>query len=234
MGEKAESELIKKILLMPIVSSKSVEGITIATRKDDGSQFILSSQRYNNETDEDMSDIAISYYETIYEKSKPILNSDGKLANEQFAGDTMNSYRQIVSRNGCSEDKKKEWFDLYHCLANFWILPMEIGRKGICLSKTKEAKDYMDGFLLFLRNNYNQYKEKYIYFFADMNFDDFIKWECIDMYVENNHIIQITGLKNPEDSINTMMKLVDMRASTLSKRYTNELYKLFCDDLKLI
>ena len=69
MGEKAESELIKKILLMPIVSSKSVEGITIATRKDDGSQFILSSQRYNNETDEDMSDIAISYYETIYEKS---------------------------------------------------------------------------------------------------------------------------------------------------------------------
>ncbi len=71
----------------------------------------------------------------------------------------MNSYN-TVSRFA-SEDKSEEWAETYHCLANFWVLPGEIGRsnkhkysKGIPGRPVDTAnnfnygrKDYMDRFL---------------------------------------------------------------------------------------
>lgn len=231
--EDDKSKIIKDILLLPIVSSKSVKGITLAKRQDDNSRFILSEQTYENGTDEDMSDIAIAFYKKIY-SIKDILNENGKLINSEYAGDTMNSFNQITRRASCSVEKKEEWFRFYHCLANFWILPMEIGRKHITgISKSQVSKDYMDGFLIVLKDNYEFYKNKYAAFFEDMgDFQEFCKKQYISPYFDNNDYektIKITGLKNADDSIEQMINLIKLRADLLSKEFKEELYNLFND-----
>jgi hypothetical protein len=224
--EAQKKEKVKEILLMPIVSSKSVTGITIAQRKDDGSKFILSGQKYTGVVDEDMSDIAIAFYEVVYDGIK-ILDNKGILVDPQFAGDTMNSYNQIVNREGCSEEKKEEWFGRYHCLANFWILPLEVGRKGIVgVSKSSVSKDYMDGFLIVLEKRYKEYKTKYFDFFGAMgDFEEFCKKQYIAPYKEDK--IKITGLTPPDESIDIMEELVEARAKLLSEKLSEKLYNLF-------
>ena len=221
-------KIVEKILLMPIVSSKSVKGVTLATRQDDDTKFILSGQIYENGTDEDMSDIAITFYEKIY-KIDNILGKNGEIINPQFAGDTMNSFNQIVKRVSCTNEKRDEWFGFYHCLANFWILPMEIGRQHITgISKSQVSKDYMDGFLIVLKENYETYREKYPDFFDGMDtFEDFCKSQYITPYLEADNFIKITGLKNADDSIEQMISLVKLRAGLLAKEFFEELYDLF-------
>lgn len=222
-------EQVKRILLMPIVSSKSVKGITLAKRYDKDSEFILSEQKYNNNVDEDMSEIAIEFYKVIYHVN--ILNEDGSLRNDQYAGDTMNSYSQITSRVTSSESKKNEWFEAYHCLANFWILPMDVGRKGITkISKSKVSRDYMDGFLKILKERFDDYKSKYPKYFQTMEkIEDFYKFHGLEEsgYVNKDIPEQITGLNLADEGIKKMQDLMKLRANFLAQKYMNELFGLF-------
>jgi hypothetical protein len=105
---------------------------------------VLSGQKYYSSADADMSDFAIGFYEIIYKeilKGKPILGQKGSLRNSEFAGDTMNSFNTIANctpgagKSSRLRTEKEEWPEYlrvyhsqYHCLANFWILPMDIGR----------------------------------------------------------------------------------------------------------
>lgn len=226
-------QIIIDLLKMPIVSSKAVTGITLAKRKDTGKLFILSGQNYEGSTDEDMSDIAISFYKTIYQVD--ILKQDGSLKDNQYAGDTMNSYKQITSRKLCPDEKKEKWFNAYHCLANFWILPMEVGRKfDNKFSKRRISKDYMDGFLKVLNERFDEFKKHYPIFFKDMeNIHDFCKVTQIgNIYMDSNNesikIKTITGLA-PKESITVMESLLDLRADYLYDEFSQELFKLFSD-----
>lgn len=242
MNLNEKKKKVEDILLMPIVSSKSVKGITLAIRQDNKKKFILSGQTYENGTDEDMSDIAIAFYQKIYSQKKEnnsceiskILTVDGKIINPQIAGDTMNSFKQITSRVSCTDTKKDEWFNFYHCLANFWILPMEIGRqykRGF--SKSQVSKDYMDGFLIVLKAKYEDYKKEYPDFFDRMKtFKDFCESQYITPYfkdnnIEEKNIIEITGLKNADDSIEKMKSLVESRARLLADECSDSLYDFF-------
>ena len=224
-----KSDRVKNILLTPIVASKDVSVITLAKRNDTHGDFILSGQDYCNNVDSDMSSIAIEFYKVIYNIDN-MLNKDGSLFNVQYAGDTMNSFRQITNRLSCKQHKKKEWFEKYHCLANFWILPMEVGRKHVNgISKSQVSKAYMDGFLKVLNYKFTEYKDRYPKYFESINdIIDFYKMHGIEtIYINNNEPVQITGFNNANDGIDKMIKLIELRADYLSTNYTQELYNLF-------
>lgn len=232
-----KQEKVKEILLTPIITSKSFQGISLATTEQERGKeykFILSGQKYEGMTDEDMSDIAIEFYKMIY--GIDILDKEtGKLINKQFAGDTMNSYRQIARRKGLSEEKRIAWCKSYHCLANFWILPMDIGRKAIKgISKSQVSKDYMDGFLTVLSEKYGEYSKIYPEYFPQEGIKKFYINQHLNEcgYIKKDVIEKITGLE-PNEVINRMAELVEKRAEYLSVRYTEKLYNYF-EKIKLI
>ena len=135
----------------------------------------------------------------------------------EYAGDTMNSYA-TVSRYA-SKEKKKEWKETYHCLANFWMIPGNIGRQTTSDSKNsggvfskqitvesfnKGRRDYMDRFL----------REKH-------NFDKFSKGHYIDgVYIKNGVVDKFSYLEETDEDfssrvdgiINKMMDKICERA----------------------
>lgn len=124
--------------MMPICCDKRYNGIFRVNNK------INTGQKYYSSADEDMSDFAIGFYNILYKESlnsNPILKNDGYLLNKEFAGDTMNSVNTIENitpgagktiKERTEEGKWPEYLqnyhDKYHCLANFWLLPMDVGR----------------------------------------------------------------------------------------------------------
>ena len=85
------------------------------TDKITGKQF-----RYPFKPDFDMLDFACGFYKIIYKgllNGNEIVDEDGNFVDKEFAGDTMTSVSKLPGLR-----------DKYHCPANFWILPMVIGR----------------------------------------------------------------------------------------------------------
>lgn len=82
------------------------------------------------------------------------MDNNGNLVNKEFAGDTMTSVSKLP------ELKEK-----YHCLANFWLIPMELGRKSNSpLSKTSntyQIQDFMDRFLLLVKFKFGDYHKNF-------------------------------------------------------------------------
>jgi len=197
---KVYTEKMKKqvaeILRTPIVSSNKNQGIiaeNILEKNGNKHTIIKSTQKYNPKClDPDMSDFAIGFYKIIYEKD--IINASGQLINCCFAGDTMNSFNSIANitpNAGISKKLRtkqdswrkelKKYHNNYHCLANFWILPMCIGRKSMKLNKY----DSMDIFLSMLvedksyENTLGSHKEYYIHF---RNYNEFFKKHFLGSY----------------------------------------------------
>ena len=173
---------LKKILTMPIEVIKVRTGKpSIEINSDDN--IIKSTQQYKGKKDPDMSDIAIKFYEILYG-----FNEGEMFPYEMFAGDTMNSFDSIANFvPGAGKTKKErkktnkedwpEWLrdyeKEYHCLANFWVLPMTVGRGVGRLSKGQNntaksfnegRRDYMDRFLrqyIKLNADYSRLYEDY-------------------------------------------------------------------------
>lgn len=134
----------------------------------EGNKIILSGQKYGSIADEDMSDFAIGFYETVYQgliPDKKLLKEDGGLSNMQFAGDTMNAKVYC----GKDVDTISSWKSKYHCLANFWLLPVNVGRSSAktptderIYSKSKNGiNDFLDKFLEYYSDKYKEYADKY-------------------------------------------------------------------------
>ena len=230
-----KSQDVKKILLMKIEVKKGVDAI----RYSDNASVIISGQKYYSLVDEDMSDFAIEFYKLLYGIDR-ILNEDGSLHNLDFAGDTMCSFNTIANRvpeaGKCRATRTdfndwpqylQQYYSLYHCLANFWILPMEVGRTNYKMSKMMTSKDYMDRFLKYYGNNFETYKSKYPCYSSKFKFfDDFLKEHYLlgnDNYVilNENGGLSINNFsdskKEPQIIISRMMKLIESRAETISK-----------------
>lgn len=245
-----ERNQVKRILLTNIVSSKN--GIKLIDNK------IFSSQKYKSGLDSDMSDFAIGFYEIIYKEileNKKILNENGIIRNNNFAGDTMNSFNTIansVPEAGKSKDKrtpKEEWPEYlinfnkqYHCLANFWLLPMEIGRMsargiktegGKSLNKCSKTKDYMDRYLKYIISkidfsNPPAYKE---YFTKFKDLEDFCNKHFLkSSYIKNNSFdIQVySENKKTEGVIKSITNVIEIRANEIANsKYAFYLYEYF-------
>lgn len=230
-----QSEL-KNILLMPItIIPFKPDKYNVKINMREGT--ILSTQKYKG-NDPDMSDIAIKFYEIIYEfkpgeKSSPYKN---------FAGDTMNSYNTVA--RFASIPQKEFWHKHYHCLANFWVLPNKIGRGFGKLSKAsggrqvdsvdsfnKGKRDYMDRFLYLYKESYHVYLEDYPEYTTMFPLDDSfpVKHYLTDIYMKNGDIIDFSYIK--QDGDKKFADLVDEVIKTMWKK-TEERAKLISDSDK--
>lgn len=239
--EQKKEEQVKKILLTKIVSDKNIDKIYKENN------IIYSSQKYIGENDSDMSDFSVGFYEIIYKDilDNSILNCEGVLSNNMFAGDTMNSFNTIantIKEAGKSRSQRTpidEWppylvsfYEKYHCLANFWILPCDIGRssKGN-LNKIVYAKDYMDRFLKIIENyNFKTFDENYKEYFRSFNsWENFIEKHYLNKsYIHNGKILEYSFSDNSKDIILEMQQRIENRAEEISKsKYGEMLWKYF-------
>lgn len=236
-----------EILVCPIVASKDARNIGLSSNVF-LEKIIISSQEYDGNVDEDMCDFAIGFYEILYGFNKGEILAQSKdkksIIDWEYAGDTMNSYA-TVSRYA-SKEKKKEWKETYHCLANFWMIPGNIGRQTTPDSKNsggvyskpitvesfnKGRRDYMDRFLCELCEKHN--------------LDEFSKkGHYIDgVYIKNGKVDKFSYLEETDEDltdedfsskvdgiINKMMDKICERAVAIvnDKDMCVKLYKYFC------
>ncbi len=248
---------VEEILLTPIIVTRysGHRGVRIKKvgNKIETTQSYYPYKKYKINLDPDMSDFAIGFYEILYKDllEKPIINEENALSNEEFAGDTMNGFNVIA--NGIPEAGKsakqrtnmfiwpkylKEYFYQYHCLANFWILPMFVGRKmdnkyckGYCDSSLQDGgiQDYMDRFLQTVKESFAVYNNSYsTYFKKIVSFESFINAHFVnDVYVKDGIISSYSLLKSEEVIKKVTDKIVG-RARTISKsKYSDELWRYF-------
>lgn len=219
-------------------------------------------------TDPDMSDFAVGFYECIYKavleeadlKDSRILNPNGNLANKCFAGDTMNSFnrpanalgtigksRRERSKDGAHADRSK-WPDYvktyllrYHCLANFWLLPADLGR-----NQSKPGWDYMHRFLGRIVNEFKAPKDtekafhmKYKEYFDQLeSLNRFIDIHAIECYFDGlrQNVQKLDGntAKSRSEAFfkSHALGMMRERAKLLAKEYREELWEYF-DSLNL-
>lgn len=234
---------VYKILLMPIYCKKEFSDIEFKEGK------ILTGQKYIQSADEDMSDFAIGFYEILYKdilKLNPILKENGELFKSEFAGDTMNSFERIANRTpGAGKSKitralVEHWPEYlvlfckqYHCLANFWLLPMDIGRTIRKGSKAQKSWDYMDRFLKIYIENQEEYKKMYpTYFSMFDSIENFSRMNfLLGSYLNEDMVIDIYSDGKKYDShtvIESMQEKIKLRAQYIAKsEYATELWDYF-------
>lgn len=209
--------------------------------------------RYNFFSDPDMTDFACGFYEIIYNeilKGEKIVKEDGNLFDKNFVGDTMNSFNYIANRVPEAGKTMKNrtpyntwpeylqsYYKQYHCLANFWMLPMEIGRENkITLSKGYYdyklcigTQDYMDKFLLQVELCWDKYKD-YDYFARIKEFDEFARINfLVGSYLYSDMSIFNYSDKRPEEVIYLIQGRMRIRATAISEseEYSKVLYEYF-------
>ena len=184
--------------------------------------------RYKFIPDYDMSDFACGFYEIIYKdllNGNSIIADNGCFVDKNNAGDTITSVSQLPGLR-----------NRYHCLANFWMIPMEIGRQSKHnLSKTSSKyciEDYMNRFLLLLKYRYVEYKSSFPDYFSESRIDSFEKMSYIH-FLEESYIDKNYDIKQYSDVINKsteeyLWKCIKKRAEKISNsKFGLELWEYF-------
>lgn len=247
--EELKKQQVYQVLITPIKYTKKrtiLEEAIIEMKED----VIYSTQLYEGMLDCDMTDITCGFYQILYKdflKSKnieSIINNECELSDVEFAGDTMNSFHTVanlVKEAGNSRKLRtnestwplylKEYKHAYHCLANFWLVPMVIGRTGLTLSKSNCAWDYMDRFLKVLKRDFKTYKEEYPNYFSGLgeSFDEFIKINYLeDSYIKNNERVIFSEPPKAEAIIAMIYQLNQERAMIITESdKVDELWEYF-------
>ena len=234
MTEKEKK--VYKLLLTPIICDKSISQIFIQNG------IIKSPQLYIHKKDEDMSNFSIGFYEIVYkdklnEIGGGMLDDKGYLNDKEFAGDTMHSFNSLAniilgdkSKNDRSPIDNKwptelvEYYSKYHCLANFWVIPMRHGRKSAKLSKY----DSMDYYLEKVKDSFINYSDGYFGKFT--NWESFLDEHCINDCVIKKNPLDIYKNNDKEGCKDELKRICDMwekRANELVKKHGDELYDYF-------
>lgn len=229
---REQREQVKEVLLTPIICQKRNKGIFL----DNG--VINSNQQYIRRADEDMSNVAVAFYNIIYKDIIP-QNSilDGKfLADNNFAGDTINSYRSIarlVDFEQCDfhiKEMVEEYYKSYHCLANFWVLPMKIGRQ---LPAKLNKYDSIDIFLeqiSCLEKYNNKIRKQYDLYGQKISCSNFKKIHFLQSYNEEKNFGNYYQRKDVAYIINRAKTMINNRALEISNSdKAKDLYLDFCE-----
>ncbi len=231
MNDK-KSQDVYNILITPIQTtrySKNKVSINKAGSVIETTQTYYPYKEWNGQEvdiriDSDMSDFAVGFYEILYEEliNTNILDKNDRIIDKVFAGDTMNT--GIISKH---RRKTKLPEHQRHCLANFWILPMWIGRDWDKNphpehSKTRNnCNDYIKLYLKYVKDNWDVLqKDKNVgkYFLKFKNFDDFMDKHFIPNNVES---------ETEQDQIN----FIKDRAKAISEsKYAKELWNYFSEN----
>lgn len=257
--DECKRKQIIEVLLCPIESVRYSSGKVKIWRENNmikSTQTYYPYKRWNGKDkpillDEDMSDFSVGFYEIVYKSilcGNPIINKENdRLIDTRFAGDTMNSFETIANlfpEAGKSRKRRTPmsmWPEIlqnyklhYHCLANFWILPIEIGRtiedgNELCKASYEFGiKDYVDRFLyrLLERNDYIKY----------MNYEEpnmFIDINCLrDCYIAGDGTIcQFSDETNPQLLIDQILYKIEVRARQIADScYAEALWDYFNDN----
>lgn len=228
---------IYNILMTPIVCTEHSEGVpyieilnsVIKTTQTYWPEYInkYTSEpfRYEFKSDCDMSDFACGFYEIIYKdilNGKKVVDEKGNFTDKNFAGDTMTSISKLP------ELKEK-----YHCLANFWLLPMDIGRtaknKWCKVSEDNNVDDFMDRFLSLLKCEFKTYEELYESYFNKIDFNDFSEIHFLkNSYVDDTYDVNKFSDKIDSTTSDIVFQFMKKRATAISNsKYAEELWEYF-------
>lgn len=229
-------EGVYEILLMPIICDDRKRAHL--ERRGDA---ILTGQRYcSTFIDEDMSDFAVGFYQILYGHlwgGHPMLDEKGNVQDWEFAGDTMNSFNTTANRVVGSERPPEDrwpaflsdYHRRYHCLANFWILPMETGRtlKGE-LNKARRAQDYMDRYLRVIRDE-APFGGGRRFYKSFSSWDDFVYREFLRSgYLDAQGIIKPMSHGSAEDFVEKAIRAMERRARDIAEsEYGDRLWDYF-------
>lgn len=230
---------VYEVLITPIKCIKYSKGKASIVKRGNLIETTQTYYPYKNRDirlDEDMSDFAVGFYKILYKSLLPrnrILKDNDALVDKNFAGDTMNSFNNIANlfpEAGLCKNKRtpkcqwrpilQEWKQQYHCLANFWIIPLEIGRKNDSKFSKGSCKnglcDFVDRFLklISMSDNFNVvFSGTYKDFneFAEMHF-------LIGSYIkEDLSIISFSDeTEDPEKMIEHIFNCIKLRAKTIA------------------
>lgn len=229
----SEYKQVEELLLTPIVCEKSYSKI----KKVEG--VIQTPQLYYGTADEDMSDFSIGFYEIVYRGILPyrkLLNDRGRLNSKEFAGDTMNSFHSIANivLGDCSSKQRsplckwpeylKEYHRRYHCLANFWVIPMRHGRTGTKLNKYDSADLYISkirsGAQLREKTEICYGDDCFKNYFTCFDLKDFSKIHFLGASEEENGLSEFYKRKDKSDGKRIISRAMDMmkrRAKAISE-----------------
>ena len=243
---------VYEILMTPIECTGYSKG-TISINKSgnhiNSTQTYYPYKKWDISLDEDMSDFAIGFYQIIYKSllvgNEIMIDGNDDLCDRAFAGDTMNSFNYIArlfpeagrSRNSRTPKEQwpnilQEWKEQYHCLANFWLIPLEIGRKNDnALSKGSYENgidDYVDRFLSRISES-----DKLNVVFSGIykGIEDFAEKQFLNgSYIYGNASIVTFSNEThtPEVMINKIIDRIKIRATAIAySDYTIELWDYF-------
>ena len=225
---------VYKILLTPIKCDKSVPKIYM---KDN---VIYSPQLYKRNPDEDMSDLSVGFYKIVYKdilggNNVEILNEDGTYKNENYMGDTIHSFNSLANvilgnRSKKERSPKEEWpkelidyQSKYHCLANFWVIPMYHGRTSAKLNRYDSLDVYLNKVYTGDIKNADEYFQK-------LTYESFLEIHCMSWYKILDNPLKIYRSKDKRGCIDEIQHIYDFwnkRASEIAKKYSRELYDYF-------
>ncbi len=244
------------IMLMPIQNTEYSAGKIVIERKElviETTQTYYRYKKYPINLDADMSDFAIGFYNILYKdilKNNSLLNSDHNVTDDEFAGDTMNSFNMIANRvpeagkSNLQRTPEHQWpkwlqdyYHKYHCLANFWVLPLEVGRKSdnanFCkMNFANKIYDYMDRFLKFHKDQkkWNDFKRTYSKYYENIrNFEEFVDIHFLmGSYVDENYEIIEYSNDKIDKLTEHLLECMQIRAEAIAKsKYCDELWKYF-------
>lgn len=226
---KEEKDMVKKVLLLPIICKKKIKKISRDRN------IIYTGQKYYGNADEDMSDVAVKFYEIVYEnilkeQGGSLLDDKGYILNRNFAGDTINSFNSIANivpgagkttKQRTNEDEwpesLKNYYSKYHCLANFWIIPFRIGRRG-------KKWNYYDSVDIFFKKLENKLEKKDYEAFIEKHF---VCSSYSPLSIDETK--RLYNLKNSERLIIRANNFMECRAEQISSDYNlcKKLYDFF-------
>lgn len=200
--DESDRNRLRIILLIPI-RRKGSKVLEI----DDKDNVILSSGKRYKTVDPDMSDLAIAFYAILY--GKKMVDNTGHFCCDDFAGDTMNSYRSVANQffdgspRRCTKRKDaekngevppwlQEYFEGYHCLANFWAIPKKIGRGS-------KKGDRFDFAFSYIEKNLNNPDEP-----------EFLDRHCVRCYTKIE-----PDYSNPQECVERVKELWKARAEEI-------------------
>lgn len=226
MDEKMRKK-IRELLLTPIICIKWNKKPFIYN------QIIYTGQEYYSLADEDMSDFAVEFYNIIYKdiiEAGAILDKK-QLRHKDFAGDTMNSFITIGKLAEFEQNNPEiikvvmDYFQSYHCLANFWVLPLDIGRK----SKKLNYYDSVDIFLERLsdKKEYDDIMKRYTFYKKGIeDYDVFLTKHFLEGYEIDSTIPY--EAQNVVELIERAKGMMFLRADAISKSdKADRLYEYF-------
>lgn len=218
---------VYKILLTPIICNKTVPKIYM---KDN---VIYSPKVYRNNQDADMSDFSVGFYKIVYKNL--LEKNNGEILKEDggYIGDTIHSFKSlanVILDNKPDNVPQESWpkklidyYSRYHCLANFWVIPM---RHGIMSAKLNPY-DSLDYYLneVFTGNIKNEDD-----YFHNFTYESFLESHGMSWYKILDNPLEKYKSKDKEAciaEINRIYDFWDKRASEIAKKYNSELYDYF-------